>query len=231
MVDCVWTASRKYLEWIGRASRPLRASLLIMAVGAVGTSLTTERTLLIRRHVTAHPCRVNTLHVNDCTLSLTHKHTQIAQLRPLFVSFIYVKIISYFRIQRFNYFTELGHDHNRCNPCSLHTVWDICLAYVTLIWGLVLSPHYTIIPFMWLMHQKFKQQLLLLFFFTCRMLLLKKKMSWLLNVCQSFAHTQLLIGVQLNESSAYRCLCTWDSQFVLPELQVHHNKCGKRSKL
>lgn len=82
MVDCVWTASRKYLEWIGRASRPLRASLLIMAVGAVGTILTTERTLLIRRHVTAHPCRVNTLHGNDWTLflSLTHKHTQISQL-------------------------------------------------------------------------------------------------------------------------------------------------------
>lgn len=75
MVDCVWTTSRKYLEWIGRASRPLGTTLLIMAVGAVGTSLNTERTLLIRRHVTAHPWRVNTLHSNDYSLFHTHTHT------------------------------------------------------------------------------------------------------------------------------------------------------------
>lgn len=51
-----------------------------MAVGAVGTSLNTERTLLIRRHVTAHPCRVNTLHSNDYSLFLSHTqtHTNLA---------------------------------------------------------------------------------------------------------------------------------------------------------
>lgn len=95
MVDCVWTTSRKYLEWIGRASRPLRATLLIMAVGAVGTSLNTERTLLIRRHVTAHPCRVNTLHSNDYSLFLPHTQTHTNLAVTLSLSLIHRRTHGY----------------------------------------------------------------------------------------------------------------------------------------
>lgn len=89
LIVCGWHPG-SYLEWNGRAFCPLRASLLIMAVGAVGTSLTTERTLLIRRRVTAHPCRVNTLHGSDYTqfLSLTRTNTQISQSRLLSLSFL-----------------------------------------------------------------------------------------------------------------------------------------------
>jgi len=75
----MWMASRKYLEWIGRVSHPLRASLLILAGGAVGTSLTMSRTLLIRHHVTAHPSRVNSLH-GTITLFLSQTHKQIKKL-------------------------------------------------------------------------------------------------------------------------------------------------------
>lgn len=53
---------------------PLRASLLIMAVEALESSLAAVRTLIIRRHVTAHPCRINTLHSS----ALRTKHTRVS---------------------------------------------------------------------------------------------------------------------------------------------------------
>lgn len=58
-----------------------------MAVGAVGTVTTTERTLLIRQHVTAHPCRVNTLHgkiiLGFCLTHTNKSNSGACGLRPL----------------------------------------------------------------------------------------------------------------------------------------------------
>lgn len=135
LIVCGWLPGSIWSEF-GSASRPLRVFLLIMAVGAVGTSLTTERTLLIRRHVTAHPCRVNTLHCYDYTLFLshTHKHTQILQLCMLSVRFFFIykdinmqiyKSLMHINTDDFMH-THTGEfasfpwqfDHDLCDQCS-----------------------------------------------------------------------------------------------------------------
>lgn len=131
----------------------MRASLLIMAVGAVGTSLATERTLLIRRHVSAHPCRVNTLHGNDYTQFLSHTHTNThkshshaCSLSAFFINInmqiykclthINTNVFMYTHIQGIQGLFFLNCDRNQCNHCSSSPItffWH--LAYVILIFG------------------------------------------------------------------------------------------------
>lgn len=123
----------------------MRASLLIMAVGAVGTSLNTERTLLIRRHVTAHPCRVNTLHGNDYSPFLYHTHMQThtshshaCSLSAFFIC-INIHMQMYRCLKHINtgafmhtHTISLTCDHNRCDHrSSLSMIFSVHVYHIS----------------------------------------------------------------------------------------------------
>lgn len=121
-------------------------------------------------------------------------------------------------------------------PLIANNLYDICLTYVSLILGLFLLQHYTITPFMWLMPQQYRQQLSGLIFFNLpyvavEIFLIKKKKIWLWTSIKTLIYYYSLVFSLMSHlcTGWYRHLCTWDSQFLLPELQVHWYECGKLS--